>query len=162
MTTSHERPDTLDRAGALAEDGAVFALRAQRPEFLNGAEDCRKAVLAPDNDLGLSHDLRLAIGRRVALTGGNDRLLAEYPMPESDDHRTLASGDMPEDARLAAIAVHTDMIATDPGASSRESLDRLLDAGLSVPQVIALSELLAFVCFQIRVAHGLALLEACA
>ena len=38
-------------------------------------------------------------------------------------------------------------------------LDALLEAGLTVPQVIALSELLAFACFQIRVAHGLSLLE---
>ncbi|MGV0818597.1 hypothetical protein [Martelella sp. AMO21009] len=159
MTIHHARPDALDRAGGLAEDGAVFDLRALRPEFLNGAEECRVAVLTPENDLGLSPALRAAIARRVALTAENEKLLAEYPVPEDETLATLSRGEMPEESRLAAIAVHADMIAARPGASSRESLDALLEAGLTVPQVIALSELLAFACFQIRVAHGLHLLE---
>lgn len=159
MTIHHARPDALDRAGGLADGGAVYDLRALRPEFLNGAEDCRAAVLTPENDLGLSPALRAAIARRVALTADNERLLAEYPMPEDEALATLSRGEMPEESRLAATAVHADMIAANPGASTRESLDALLEAGLTVPQVIALSELLAFVCFQIRVAHGLHLLE---
>ncbi|WP_180900399.1 hypothetical protein [Martelella soudanensis] len=159
MTIHHARPDALDRAGGLAENDAVFALRALRPEFLNGAEDCRVAVLAPEDDLGLSPALRAAIARRVALTAGNERLLAEYPVPGEKALAQLSRGKMPDDGRLAAIAAHTDMIAADPGQSTRESLDALLAAGLTVPQVVALSELLAFACFQIRVAHGLHLLE---
>lgn len=160
MTIHHARPDALDRAGGLAEEGEIYALRALRPEFLNGTEDCRVAVLTPHNDLGISPALRMAIARRVALTADNEKLLAEYPAPEDENLARLSRGEMPEDGHLAAIAVHTDMIAANPGASTRESLDALLEAGLTVPQVIALSELLAFACFQIRVAHGLALLEA--
>lgn len=159
MTIHHARPDALDRAGGLAEDGAIYALRALRPEFLNGAEDCRAAVLTPENDLGLSPALRAAIARRVALTADNEKLLAEYAVPEDEALACLSRGEMPEDDRLAAIAAHTDVIAANPGRSNRESLDTLLEAGLTVPQVIALSELLAFACFQIRVAHGLSLLE---
>lgn len=159
MTIHHARPDALDRAANLAEGGAVFDLRALRPEFLNGAEDCRMAVLTPDNDLGLSPSLRAALARRVALTAENERLLADYPVPEDEALAALSHGERPEDRRLAAMADHADMIAANPGASSRESLEALLEAGMTVPQVIALSELLAFVCFQIRVAHGLLLLE---
>ncbi|MCD1634350.1 hypothetical protein K7H91_11260 [Martelella mediterranea] len=159
MTIHHARPDALDRAGGLADEGEIYKFRALRPEFLNGAEDCRAAVLTPQNDLGLSPALRAAIARRVALTADDERLLAEYPVPEDEALATLSRGEMPEDDRLAAIAAHADMIAANPGASTRESLDALLEAGLSVSQVIALSELLAFACFQIRVAHGLSLLE---
>jgi uncharacterized protein YciW len=46
-----------------------------------------------------------------------------------------------------------------PGWASEVDLHRLLEVGLTVPQIIALSELLAFVCFQIRVVHGLSLLS---
>lgn len=159
MTMKHTRPDALDRASGLAEGGAVFALRAQRPEFLDGAEDCRQAVLGPENDLGLSPALRAAIARRVALTANNERLLALYPVVEDGALAELSRGETPTDPLLKAIAAHSDMIAANPGDSTRASLDGLLSAGLCVPQVIALSELLAFVCFQIRVAHGLSLLE---
>ena len=155
----HARPDVLDRAAGLEESGAAFALRARRPDFLAGAEACRTAVLDPDETLDLSPDLRSAVARRVALGSRNARLIAEYPTPAAPDLAVLSDGEMPEDARLAAIARHADMIAARPAEAGEADLDALRAAGLSVPQIIALSELLAFVSFQIRVAHGLALLE---
>ena len=157
--TQHARPDVLDRASGLDETGTVFALRARRPDFLAGAEACRTAVLDPEDALDLSPDLRSAVARRVALGSENARLIAEYPIPAAPDLAALSTGEMPEEARLAAIARHADMIAARPAEAGEADLDALRAAGLSVPQIIALSELLAFVSFQIRVAHGLALLE---
>ena len=71
----------------------------------------------------------------------------------------MAEGGTPDDPQLAALAAHADMIASNPAAAGADHLQALLAAGFSVPQVIALSELLAFVCFQIRVVHGLSLLK---
>lgn len=157
--TDHQRPDIIDRAAGLAPGAPVFDVRALRPEFVGGAEACRAAVLEPADDLGLDRALRAAIARRVARTASNEALLAEYPLPDDSTLRALAeSGDV-ADPRLAAIAGHADMIASDPGRASETDLHRLLDAGLTVPQVVALSELLAFVCFQMRVVHGLSLLS---
>jgi len=158
-TTEHIRPDAIDRAAGLEPDMPAFDVRDRRAEFLDGAEACRKCVLEPDDDLGLAPDIRMAIGRRVARTSDNEKIVAAYPLPASPALAAFAEGDEPSDPYLAAIAAHTDMIASDPGRSSAADLQRLLDAGLTVPQVIALSELLAFVCFQIRVVHGLALLR---
>lgn len=157
--TDHERPDVIDRAAGLAPGAPVFDVRALRPEFVRGAEACRATVLEPVDDLGLDRALRAAIARRVARTANKQALLAEYPVPEDPPLRALAESGELVDERLAAIAGHADMIASEPGRASEVDLHRLLEVGLTVPQIIALSELLAFVCFQIRVVHGLSLLS---
>jgi uncharacterized protein YciW len=51
------------------------------------------------------------------------------------------------------------MIAATPAEASEAHLQDLLAAGFSVSQIIALSELLAQVCFEMRVVHGLSLLR---
>ncbi len=155
----HNRPDVIDRAAGLLEDGSLFALRAVRPEFLNGAETCRASVLTPADDLGLEPELRNAIARRISLGSANADLIAEYPLPQAGDLRAMATGEMPSDPKLSTIANHTDTIAKSPHEASAAHLEALLHAGLTIPQVIALSELTAFAAFQIRVVHGLALLK---
>lgn len=159
MTPLLRTPDAMDRAAGLDPDGETFALRCRRPEYVAGAEACRASVLAPQNDLGLTPSLRAAIARRVALTADSAALLAGYALPDDPALAALATGETPTDPLQRALALHADMIASHPGQSGPEHLQALQDAGLSVPQVIAVSELLAYVCFQIRVAHGLSLLE---
>jgi uncharacterized protein YciW len=159
LAKDHIRPDAIDRAAGLEPGMPVYGVRDLRPEFLAGAEACRMGVLAPADDLGLSPGLRMAIARRVARTSDNERIVAAYPQPELPMLAELADGGDPSDPFLAAIAAHADMIGSDPGRASAGDLQRLLDAGLTVPQVIALSELLAYVCFQIRIVHGLSLLK---
>lgn len=81
MTPPPRTADAMDRAAGLNPAGEVFALRGQRPEYVTGAEACRTSVLAPEDDLGLAPPLRAAIARRVALSAGNDVLLAGYALP---------------------------------------------------------------------------------
>ncbi|RPE70945.1 uncharacterized protein YciW [Pacificibacter maritimus] len=154
-----QKLDAMDRAAGLSADSPLRSFRAFRPEFVEGSEACRLAVLTPEDDLGLSQDLRAAIARRVALGANNSTFLAEYPMPENPDFSDLATGKPVTDPALAALASHADMIAATPAKASAAHLAALQSAGYSVPQIIALSELLAYVCFQMRVAHGLRLLE---
>lgn len=153
------RPDAIDRAAGLDPSDPAFSIRDQRPEFVNGTAACQPSVLTPKNDLGLSPDLRAAIARRVAATSENAALIAEYPAPSCETLLALAEGQEPTDPQLKAIAQHADMIARSPGEARKAHLQELADAGLSTPQIIALSELLAFVCFQIQVAHGISLLR---
>ncbi|MGR3378153.1 CMD domain-containing protein [Salipiger abyssi] len=151
--------DAINAALGIADGSALDRLRALRPEFVAGAEACRASVLTPDEDLGLSPELRAALGRRVANGGGNARLAEGYPLPADPELALLATGDMPDDPALAALARHSDMIANSPAKAGRQDLATLQDAGFTVPQIIALSELLAYACYQIRVVHGLNLLK---
>jgi len=62
--------------------------------------------------------------------------------------------------RLAAALEHAHLLVFRPRESSREALQALLDAGWSVTDVVTLSQLVAFLSFQVRVIAGLRLLSA--
>lgn len=159
MKQLHIRPDAIDRAAGLVPSDAAFGVRDQRPEFVKGAAICQSSVLTPTDDLGLSPSLRVAIARRVAMTSKNEALIAEYPVPTCQNLLALCEGQDPGTPFLQAIAKHADMIVRAPSTASPAHLHQLHEAGLSTPQIIALSELLAFVCFQMQVAHGIELLR---
>lgn len=156
MTTT---TDAIDQVLGIEAGSPLHALRALRPEFVSGAEACRDAVLHPEQTLDLPAELRSALARRVVAGADDEKLTASYPYPDDPALAALADGEMPESPSLAALARHADMIAAHPAKSGAEHLAALQEAGFTVPQIIALSELLAFACYQIRVVHGLRLLK---
>jgi uncharacterized protein YciW len=151
--------DAINTALGVTAGDPLSQLRARRPEFVSGAETARAAVLHPEDDLGLSPDLRHAVAHRAAAFADNAALLAGYPAPDAADLHDLAKGGTPKDPALAALARHTDMIAAKPARASEADLQALLAAGFTVPQITALSELLAQVCYETRIVHGLSLLK---
>ena len=60
--------------------------------------------------------------------------------------------------RLAAILRHTDLLTTDPGGASRPAIDELRAHGLAARDIVTISQLIAFLSFQVRVLAGLRLL----
>ncbi|RDE09265.1 CMD domain-containing protein [Pelagibacterium lacus] len=156
-----------DTLNAVLEVGPALAeLRARRPEFVGGTEDCRAAVLAPEVDVGLGRPLRAALAARMARLNGDEPLAAHYRQHlaeagGSDDLDLIVAGGYPsDDPRLRAILRHVDFITVAPRACTRADTLRLNAAGVSVPEVVALSELIGFVNFEVRIAATLRLLEA--
>ena len=70
------------------------------------------------------------------------------------------AGDLkaPLGPRLAAAFEHTHMLVFHPRDAAAPSLQALLDAGWSTDAVVTLSQLVAFLAFQIRVVSGLRVL----
>ena len=62
--------------------------------------------------------------------------------------------------RLAAAFEHTHMLVFHPRDAAAPSLQSLLDAGWTTTEVVTLSQLVAFLSFQIRVVAGLKVLAA--
>lgn len=60
--------------------------------------------------------------------------------------------------RLAAAFEHTHMLVFHPRDADARSLQALLDAGWSTTDIVTLSQLVAFLSFQIRVVSGLRVL----
>jgi len=58
--------------------------------------------------------------------------------------------------RLTAALEHAHLLVFRPRESSPEALDALLAAGWSTTGIVTLSQLIAFLAFQVRVVHGLA------
>ncbi|MGJ7615363.1 MULTISPECIES: CMD domain protein [unclassified Variovorax] len=67
----------------------------------------------------------------------------------SDAHREVLGG------RLSAALVHAHLLVFHPRDASPAALQALLDAGWSSTEVVTLSQLVAFLAFQIRVVTGL-------
>ena len=63
-------------------------------------------------------------------------------------------------ARLTAALEHVHLLVFHPRDASPEALQRLLDAGWSNTGIVALSQLVAFLAFQIRAAAGMRTLAA--
>ena len=150
--------DAIDQAAGLADTDPRHALRRLRPEFVDGAEACRASVLTPAEDLGLGADLRAALAHRMALLNKDEKIAAQYVInPELSDLATGAT-DVPEP--FATIARHVDMVTENPTAATADHIRKLEAAGLSAPQIVALSELIAYLNFQVRVVAGLRLMGA--
>ncbi|WP_343550897.1 hypothetical protein [Pantoea sp.] len=156
--------DAIDRAAGLTTDDALYATRRLRPEFVDGAEQCRQSVLTPNDDQGLAEDLRLALAQRMAMLNSDAALQADYQAQleqqrPSDALLALAAGATDLAEPLATIARHADLVTQQPMNATEQHIRLLEQAGLSNPQIVALSELIAFVNFQTRVAAGLRLLR---
>ncbi|MDF7648343.1 hypothetical protein PUG42_07250 [Erwiniaceae bacterium L1_54_3] len=156
--------DAIDQAAGLTPEDALYQTRRLRPEFVEGAEACRQSVLAPEEDQGLPADLRLALAQRMAVLNYDAPLQRDYQaqlaaLNPSEALLALASGCAVAEEPLATIARHADMVTQQPIQATEQHIRLLEQAGLSNPQIVALSELIAFVNFQTRVAAGLRLLR---
>ncbi len=156
--------DAIDKAAGLAPDDALFAARRFRPEFVRGAEECRLSVLQPANDQGLAPNLRVALARRMAALNADPVLMAEYDvqlaqLDPTEQLLALARGETDLNGPLATIARHVDLVTLTPKKAEANHIVLLAEAGLNNPQIVALSELIAFVNFQTRVVTGLRLMR---
>lgn len=159
--------DQIDILSGLKPDSEVYRARRERPEFVEGAELCRETVLAPRNGFGISHAMRAALAARMARFIGREDLARAYDLMleevgSDDELAAIAStGDLSSDADAftKALVRHADFVTRTPRDSTRADIERLEAAGLTNPQIIALSELIAFVNFEARVIVGLSVLE---
>jgi uncharacterized protein YciW len=67
-------------------------------------------------------------------------------------------GDRP--TRLEAILEHVALVAENPGSATRARLERLAGVGLSPRDIVVVTQIVAFVSYQARVAAGLRALGA--
>ena len=63
-----------------------------------------------------------------------------------------------EENRVKAILRHTDLVTVDPKEAAQDDISALKSAGITEPDIVRLSELIAFVGYQVRVVKGLRLM----
>lgn len=141
--------DLIDDILGITPDGPVGLLRRRRPEALRHAEGAHRELLLPGDPGGLSLADRAALALRVAQREGDAALAAHY-------QRLLdAAGGAPEDARLQALLRYAEVVAAAPENTSRDDIDGLAALGLSSRDIVAATQLIAFVPYQVRVFAGL-------
>ncbi len=138
----------------LAERYAVAAFVAQLHGFAEAADFYGDLLgdEAPDLAGAIA-----AAARSAAATGP----FGAYREPGLRSESTAGaswSADPALGVRLAAALTHVHLLVFRPRESSPEALRALVDAGWSADDIVSLSQLIAFLSFQLRVAWGLRVL----
>ncbi|WP_175960710.1 CMD domain-containing protein [Burkholderia pyrrocinia] len=159
-------PDTIDAVAGLRDGDAVTALRRARDKVLLQTRLSEAALFDPAlPDLSLVE--RLHAARYVAQRSNAHALASTYRT------RLLDAGGIAEDVALAdadafdslaprvgAILAHARLLTHAPADARAADLDALRSAGLTTPAIVALSQLVAFVAYQLRVAAAAQALQA--
>lgn len=159
-------PDTIDAVAGLRDGDAVTALRHARDKVLLHTRLSEAALFDPAlPDLSLVE--RLHAARYVARRANAHALAATYRT------RLLDAGGTPDDIahadadafdalppRIGALLAHARRLTLSPVDARRSDLDALKSAGLTTPAIVALSQLVAFVTYQLRVAAAARALQA--
>ncbi|PMS32213.1 uncharacterized protein YciW [Trinickia symbiotica] len=188
MSTAVNEPfadgDFVSKLAGLAPAGTVAALRAARADAKRFTQGSHDALFDP-NATGLSLEERLAAAtyaahlaaapdvtrayreRLIALrTAARDETLALLEQFIAADNvstaHTTPATDATKNARTTAILSHTHALATLAPLPGKPALVRLKEAGLATHEIVALSQLVAFVTYQVRVVAALRALEAAA
>jgi uncharacterized protein YciW len=152
MPQPPESPDLLETIIGVAPGSALSKLRAQRPDIVRHTQGSHDVLLSPADPAGLSLAERALIAARVAEMSGHAGLGEHY-------RGLLAKhGHPPHSERQDAILQHVARVTTSPGTALPAHIDTLRAVGLQGRDIVALTQIVAFVSYQVRAAIGLALL----
>jgi uncharacterized protein YciW len=152
MAATAPEGDLLNAIIGAPPGSALAALRERRLEILRRTQGSHDVLLSPADPGGLTLAERALVAQRVAALSGHVALTAHYRAMGT------ARGAPPAGARCDAILAHVTRVTMAPGSAIRAHLDALRAVGLSERDIVALTQLVAFVAYQVRAAVGLSLL----
>ncbi len=156
MTEPDSPPDLLAAIIGAPAGSPIDHIRRDRPDIVRHSQGSHDVLLSPQDPGGVSPAERALIAWRVADLSGHKALAAHYRAML--DHRDKTLADAATDARLATILDHVVRLTTAPGTATKAHIDALRATGLTERDIVAISQLVAFVAYQVRAAAGLALL----
>ena len=155
MTQSPPEPaDLIEDILGIAPGSPLAALHRRRPEALRHSQGAYEELLRPADPGGVSYAERAALALRVALREGEAALAARYralleragtARAEIEAAEALSGAAATAGERLAALLRHADLVALRPGECGQADIDRLAAFGLSPRDVVAVTQLVAFV-----------------
>ena len=153
------------RATGISEGHPLARVISGRGNIIELTETSHYAALKPEPSGGLSHSLRAALACRMARLNHEGELASHYEsMIVAGDARYVSIADPrfdgAESARLKAIIRHTDLVTRSPKDAAAGDIAALKTAGISEGDIVRLSELIAFVNYQVRLVAGLRLMMA--
>lgn len=158
--------DMMNQLAGLAPTSALAAVRALRPDVVRHSQGSYDTLIAPPVATGLTLVERALVALRVAVLTDSQPLITHYQQRLGElgvsasmlATVTERAGTTAHDLRTAAIIRHVDLLTRAPGQATPAALQQLQAAGLSGPEIVTLSQLIAFLSFQVRVLPVLSLL----
>lgn len=142
--------DVIDQLVGIEPGSALDVLRYRRPDAREYAQASYEALFCPENEEGVTLLERDVIAARVAELH-NDAGAAAFYRERRDE---LLEGQIFGE-RLRVALEHAELLVTRPSEASPQALKALDDAGWSTSEIVTLSQLVAFLTFQIRLVAGL-------
>jgi alkylhydroperoxidase domain protein/CMD domain protein len=168
INTDVSHADLLSALLGIDDASALTPLRAQRPEATSHTQGSYEALFAGTPATAVSRIERFATAMRVSALHEEPAVLDYYTallratpgVAEQLIADVLTGPDaagLP--ARTRAILTHVDLLVIRPAAATPADLQALQAAGISDAEIVTVSQLIAFVSYQIRVFIGLSLLR---
>ncbi|HTV70370.1 MAG TPA: hypothetical protein VMF90_17720 [Rhizobiaceae bacterium] len=157
--------DIVFRLAGIDPGSHLAEVVAKRADIFELTEKTHDAALTPAEPGGLSHGLRAAIACRIARLNGDQAFVDHFEglldgaRASSDERKLSDIGFKGSDDRSRSLIRHADMVAANPRAATGADIEALRQAGVAEPDIVRLSELVAFVSYQIRVVAGLRLMR---
>ena len=159
--------DLVDQLVGLQADTPLHAVRHRRDKVVSATQGSYNALFDPEL-AGLSLVERLAVAVYACRLTPAPELQAHYLAAldaagvDTATRELVISGSPADaaDARLAAILTFTGKLIENPVEGDEAALKTLPAAGLSTPAVVTLSQLIAFLSYQVRLVAGLKAMKA--
>lgn len=166
MSTSPS-DDLIDRLVGLAPGSRTYAARHQREKVVAATQGSYQALFDPALP-GISLAERLLVALYACRLTPAPELVAHYrerlqQLAVDAALIAVAETGQPQDAqdpRLAAMLAFTRTLIENPIEGDQAALETLPAAGISTPAVVALSQLIAFLSYQVRLVAGLQAMKA--
>ncbi len=159
--------DTVDTLAGLQAGSPLAAIRHARDKVALHTQRSEDALFDPSlPELSLQERLFAAwYAARLSLADDladayTAKLIAAGAQPVTLDAIEAGTLDPITDARLIAILSHVKLLTLKPVEARPEHLQTLQQGGITTRGVVALSQLIAFVTYQLRVVAGLKALRA--
>ncbi len=149
----------------VGEDSPIAALRNDRPNQIDELQAYYLSLFAPEAASAEAFPLkkRYLVAIRVASHTGSTDIVAWYEHLAREagvsDEKIAATKDIAtpatDDSVLGAAIRHADLLTTHPVDAEASNLQALKDAGLTPAGILSLSQVIAFVSYQLRFIAGL-------
>ncbi len=154
----------LETAAQVPDHGPLADALKFRARLMDLTQASHDAALLPETPGGLDLPLRAVLAARMSRICRDEVLAAHYDGLAGDTPLApLAQPDVrADDARLATILDYVDLVTRQPRDARPKTIDALRQAGVEEGDVVRLAGLVAFVNYQLRVAHVLRVMGASA
>ena len=149
--------DVIDALVGITPGSPLDAIRARRSQARTHAQATYRALFEPVSLGSFTTQERCAVGAFVAGIHGN-AVVASRADTTGPRYRAGTETRRALGPHLAAALEHAHLLVFHPRDAARTDLQALLDAGWSTTDIVTLSQLVAFLAFQIRVVAGLRVL----
>lgn len=170
MTAPTATRDVVNAILGIDESSPVATLRNQKPSLVAEAQEYYDSLFSPTRESAdqLPVADRAVVAIRVATHTGSTAVVEWYDAvarkagvePATVSRATDLGDSWTDESPLATAIRHADLLATAPSEATPSDLDALKRAGYSPAAIVALSQTIAFVAYQVRLVAGLRALAA--